>query len=69
MNDFTKEELNMMADGIVLIKRQCKMPDYVRKKLDFLDDKLTSLVNNYCNHDFQYNQHEQAHCLKCGKNE
>ena len=51
MNDFTKEELNFMADGIVLIKTKCKMDNSIREKMEKLDEKLVSLINNYCEHE------------------
>ena len=51
MNDFTKEELNMMADGIVLLKIKCNMSDNIFKQLNGLDEKLCSMINNYCEHD------------------
>jgi hypothetical protein len=47
MNDFTKEELNMMADGIVLIKKRCSVSNDTKLKLDDLDEKLCSMINNY----------------------
>lgn len=47
MNDFTKEELSMMADGIVLIKKQCVVNNDTKLKLDNLDEKLCSMINNY----------------------
>lgn len=51
MNDFTKEELSMMADGIVLIKNRCKVSNETLHLLDMLDDKLCSMINNYCEHE------------------
>ena len=51
MNDFTKEELTMMADGIVLIKEECQMKNDCRDKLDVLDQKLCEMINNYCEHE------------------
>lgn len=69
MNDFTKQELNTMADGIVLIKRQCKMNDEVRQELDMLDEKLCSMINNFCDHtpsDTHYEQFRWQLCGKCG---
>ena len=48
MNEFTKEELSMMADGIVFIKNQCVMNNDQRLKLDNLDEKLCVMINNYC---------------------
>lgn len=44
---FTKEELNMLADGIVLIKKMCRIDDDTLEKLDKLDDKLCLIINNH----------------------
>ena len=67
MNDFTKEELNTMADGIVLLKKQCKMDDIVRQKLDMLDEKLCSMINNYCDHKEVYDDYNDLpmRCRQC----
>lgn len=50
MNDFTKDELNMMADGIVFIKNKCKVTDETLQRLHKIDQKLCSMINNYCEH-------------------
>lgn len=50
MNDFTIEELDIMADGIVLITLKCEMEDDLRDKLQALDAKLCDMINNYCEH-------------------
>lgn len=42
---FTPEELNMMADGIVLIKSKCGMDEATHAKLDALDKKLCDIIN------------------------
>lgn len=46
MSEFTKEELTMMAAGIVFIKSQYKMSDETRNMLDELDSKLSFMINN-----------------------
>jgi len=50
MNQFTKEELTRMCDGIVLIKNTCSIRDSLRAELDALDAKLCGMINNYCPH-------------------
>ena len=69
MNDFTKDELNMMADGIVLIKEKCKISDITALTLDILDGKLCEMINNYCDHEPSDAHNEQFKwqlCSKCG---
>ena len=67
MNDFTKDELSMAADGIVLIKKQCKMDDATRDKLDKLDEKLCLMINNYCEHNGEIGKDYPAEkCMDCG---
>ncbi len=51
MNDFTKEELIMMCDGIVHIKKTCEVSNSTRIKLDDIDEKLCFMINQYCEHE------------------
>lgn len=69
MNNFTKEELLFMADGIVLIKSQCNMERPLRKKLDELDGKLCEMINEYCEHKSGTRINNEYHfkCDLCGK--
>ncbi len=62
MNDFTKEELKTLR----LCLSAC-IADGCRQ--DGLMKKLELMIDNYCEHDWQYNQHHQGHCGKCGVNE
>jgi hypothetical protein len=66
MNDFTKEELSMMADGIVFIKSQCKMSDETRNNIHILDEKLCSMIDNYCEHVWTDDSEGTDVCEKCG---
>jgi hypothetical protein len=54
MNDFTKDELNTMADGIVFIMDKCKTSDATRQHLQEIDQKLCSMINNYCEQDCRH---------------
>ena len=76
MNEFTKEELTIMVDGIVLIKKQCVVNYDTQLKLDELDEKLCSMINNYCEHEsdgliyhqwFGEEKHNCRSCIKCGE--
>ena len=64
MNDFTKEELQGLYDccnsGIY--------DDYPQADWKAaLQDKLQSLIDNYCEHEFKMNMHDaEWHCYKCG---
>lgn len=54
MNDFTREELNYMADGLALIIHRCTVnPRELKDKLINLGEKLQSMIDNYCEH-YQY---------------
>lgn len=53
MNDFTKEELNYMADGLTLIVHRCTVnPRELKDKLINLGEKLQGLIDNYCEHEY-----------------
>jgi hypothetical protein len=63
MNDFKKEELEYLKQ---LVK------DYEGQFLNAvtaLPEKIESMIDNYCEHEWIYNQHDQGHCNKCGKND
>ncbi len=71
MNDFTREELHMLADGVVLIKMRCVTNDNTYSKLNQLDDKICSMINSYCEHDYseslvKFEQGWYRACYKCG---
>ncbi len=67
MNDFTKEELHMLADGVVLIKMRCVTNDNTYSKLNQLDDKICSMINSYCEHEPEGDWHVAVDkCKKCG---
>lgn len=59
MNDFTKEELEtlfaVMDDG----KNDCGHDDE-------LIDKLQSLIDNYCEHEWDLHDYTRDKCTKCG---
>lgn len=37
--------------------------------IDEFQEKIQSMIDNYCEHDWIENQHYQRHCSKCGKND
>ncbi len=62
INDFTKNEL------IKLKKLTRQHVNQFRENSDCIDllNKIQSMIENYCEHDWQYNHHDQGHCRKCG---
>jgi hypothetical protein len=67
MNDFTKEELKDMADGLSVM-----WGEYVGvSEQDDLDrwhalrDRLVSLIDNYCNHIWTDGSGNHIFCDKC----
>ncbi len=62
-NDFTLEELQLIQDN--LHWNDC--PDTNQKLLQ-LNNKLQSMIDNYCDHDFMNtcNEREVWECSKCG---
>lgn len=70
MNDFTKEELNYIADGLALVMGKCAMKDNIKDNLVQLLGKLESMIDNYCEHKFYVNgcgENVFAQCHKCGE--
>lgn len=67
MNDFTKEELNYIADGISLIVYRCEInPPQLKDKLINLNNKIQSLINNYCEHKKEPIGGWVSKCINCG---
>jgi hypothetical protein len=62
-NDFTLDELKLIQDN--LHWNECAE---VNQKLLQLNNKLQSMINDYCDHDFQntYNEREVWRCAHCG---
>ena len=57
MNDFTKEELEELK--YFLFGNPKSSVELCRK--------IQSMIDNYCEHDFQMNMHDaEWHCCKCG---
>lgn len=57
MNDFTKDELVIMYIGVPPVPATLE-----------LKNKLESMIENYCEHEWNYNQHEMPiDCYKCKK--
>ena len=50
MNDFTKEELVYLKDGVSMLER-CEMNTLLRKKLEDLWIKTSKMIDSYCDHE------------------
>jgi hypothetical protein len=62
MNDFTKEELITIFDGLH------HLPTINETYDSDLCLKVESMIDNYCEHEWDYNQHDMPiNCRKCNK--
>lgn len=65
MNDFTEEELLAMFN---IIKYDAKLGNEI---IEYLSNKIQSMIDNYCEHDFvtflqdQNNEPFIAKCMRC----
>lgn len=55
MNDFTKEELNLITNGLYLLDTY-----FLGKHLDTknLSNKIESMIDNYCQHHYVFRCHD-----------
>lgn len=69
MNDFTKEELEIIAGIIVAAEQRCGQMSASGQSVKF---KLQSMIDNYCDHEWDTNlwNHflSDFECNKCNKN-
>jgi hypothetical protein len=62
MSEFTKEELEHLYSHL---KWACDIE--VTEKNIFLKNKIQSMIDNYCEHEWITNPHDLiSHCCKCG---
>lgn len=54
MNDFTKEELKCLHNAIALQLRDIPMSETNAIKRSELVGKLQSMIDNYCEHEWQH---------------
>jgi len=68
MNEFTKEELQIIhLDMTTYVNRTPMLSESPSHKA--LRDKVEFMIDNYCEHDWRYTQHDQPiDCRKCGMN-
>lgn len=69
MNDFTKDELNiLLLEMNIVIQRTTKEGILSISPIYFkLRDKIQSMIDNYCEHDWQPGKHlfSETYCTKC----
>jgi len=66
MNDFTKEELKWLLQGIGHILEPGIEDKEYWPELDVIYDKLTGMIDNYCEHEMEYAGHvEIGMCKHC----
>jgi hypothetical protein len=65
MNDFTKEELIQIYNFI----ERNKQYSYNDMRFKIIEEKLQSMIDNYCDHEWQEDLHhlDIELCSKCGK--
>ncbi len=69
MNDFTKEELIYLKDGLALLE-QCGMTKLLKNKIENLWVKTSKMIDNYCEHEFicyACITSDSIDCIKCEK--
>ena len=65
MNDFTKDELEYLEEAVKFHIEE----DYQQNPALSVLDKLQSMIDNYCEHEFIVFNKEYNHveCIKCGR--
>lgn len=64
MNDFTKEELKELYCRLT---GQPGSPSFENEDLAVLGNKIKYMIEDYCEHEWDYDQHhKRGNCLKCG---
>lgn len=68
MTDFTKEELQLIHDGLAYAAGASIETGGMMKDILYpVAKKIQSLIDNYCEHEWGYDQHhKRGNCLKCG---
>ena len=62
MNDFTKEELSILDDCMIIA-----IDEYnVAERIFEVKEKLESIIDNYCEHDFHQLTCSHNQCKSCG---
>ena len=69
MNDFTKEELNIIADALALLIGRCSIMNNLKDVVLHLSERIESMIDNYCEHEwkltFSGSIIKGIYCQKC----
>lgn len=65
MNDFTKEELIQIYNFI----ERNKQDSYDDMRFKIIEEKLQSMIDNYCDHDYRHTNEVHFKCKNCGVRE
>jgi hypothetical protein len=63
MNDFTKEELSLLWRSL---NHMIDIKYFIQPTTKELLDKIQSLIDSYCDHNWYYTQKNLQQCAKCG---
>lgn len=67
VNDFTKEELAMLKNGIQYLSDRTSLSEGYLNAHNALENKLQSLIDNYCEHEKTIRDSAMiTACCKCG---
>ena len=68
MNDFTKEELIALKNGIEYLPNSVNLDNKYQEMCDGIIVKIKSLIDNYCEHEWRCwdDEHNTMDCIKCG---
>lgn len=65
MNDFTKEELIWLEEELNFSFQEHQQPAIAYK----IHEKIQSMIENYCDHDFRTSNEVHFKCIHCGNRE
>lgn len=68
MNDFTKDELILIKNGIQYLSDRTSLSDGYLEKCNGIENKIQSLIDSYCEHSdhHYYGDIAAAECKQCG---
>lgn len=69
MNDFTREELILIKNGIQYLSDRTSLSDGYLEKCNDVENKIQSMIDNYCDHEImiEYTLHTHLNDLFEGK--
>lgn len=69
MNDFTKEELIALKNGIDYLTQSVNLDCKYQELCNHIFKKLETMIDNYCDHEWHHTKSERKYyrCSKCLK--